>query len=112
MKKLPHLLTALFLICSFSTALASGEALFQQNCKKCHGPAGKADTPMGKVLKMRDFSIPANQADVTDESIRDSIVNGRTNEKGRKVMLAFGDKFSAEEIEQLVQYFRSLQEGS
>lgn len=111
MKK-PALLCLFLFTCSLAVAAPSGADLFSQHCKKCHGATGKADTPMGKVLKMRDFSIPANQADVTDESIRDSVINGRTNEKGRKVMLAFGDKLSAEEVEALVVHFRSLQEGS
>ncbi len=101
---------ALVLICASTSVFASGEDLFSMHCKKCHGPTGKADTAMGKILKMRDFSDPANQADVTDEAIKDSIINGKTNEKGKKVMLPFGDKLSAEEIDALVAHFRSLKD--
>jgi mono/diheme cytochrome c family protein len=104
------LLVIVALILSATAASADGEALFMKHCKKCHGATGKADTPMGKVLKMRDFTDPANQATVTDEAIKESIINGRKNEKGKKVMLAFGDKLSPEEVDALTAYFRSLQE--
>ena len=63
---------------------------------------------MGKVFNLVDFSDPANQATLTDEAIRTAIMEGKANEAGRKVMIAFGKKLSEEEITDLVAYFRSL----
>jgi len=87
---------------------ADGAALFDKNCKKCHGATGQGDTPMGKKFEIRDYTDPAIQETLTDEGIAEAIRNGLTNEDGKKVMLPFGNKLSDEEVAALVEHFRSL----
>ena len=94
---LPGLLTA-----------SPGEELWMKNCKKCHGDAGKGDTPMGQKFGVRDYTSAEVQASLTDEAIKSAIVDGKADESGKKLMLAFGKKLSDEEVAALVAYMRSL----
>ncbi len=87
---------------------ADGAALFAKNCKKCHGDKGHGDTAMGERLEIRDYTDPAIQATITDEKIAEVIRDGLTNEDGKKVMLAFGKKLSDDEVQALVEHFRTL----
>ena len=80
-----------------------------KNCKKCHGEDGKGDTPMGKRFSVPDYTDPAVQEALTDEAIRSSIIDGKKNSDGKKVMLAFGKRLSGEDLDALVAYVRSLQ---
>jgi mono/diheme cytochrome c family protein len=107
--KLIHLITitALVTLPMISHA-GSAEEVWMKNCKKCHGADGKGDTPMGKKFEVRDYTDAAVQASLTDEAIKASIVDGVTNEDGKKVMMAFGNKLSDEEADALVAYLRSL----
>jgi mono/diheme cytochrome c family protein len=86
-----------------------GEELWSANCKKCHGDDGKGETAMGKRFAIRDYTDAAVQESMTDEAIRDAIVDGKKNEDGKRTMLAFGNKLSDEEVDTLVAYVRSLQ---
>jgi mono/diheme cytochrome c family protein len=97
---------------AFTTVLsanaAPGEELWIKHCKMCHGSNGDGDTMMGKRFQIPDYTDPEAQSGITDEAIRTAIVNGLTDEKGRRTMLAFGDRLTDEEIDILVAYFRSL----
>lgn len=97
------------LLAAPSLAHASdGGELWMKHCKKCHGEEGKGDTPMGKRFSVPDYTDPAVQEAMTDEAIRASIIDGKTNEDGKMVMLAFGKRLSDEDVEALVAYVRSL----
>ncbi|MGC9451785.1 MAG: c-type cytochrome [Oceanipulchritudo sp.] len=105
------LLLALGALLSPSLSSANpAEELWMKHCKKCHGPGGKGDTPMGKKFGARDLSDPAVQAEFSDEAIRDVIINGKKDDSGRLLMLAFGNKLSGEQVDSLVAYCRSLQQ--
>ena len=88
----------------------SGEEVFLKYCKACHGEDGKAQTPMGKRLNIRDYTKAEVQAEFTDERIVQVIKEGIVDDKGKKVMLPFEKKVTPEEITALVAYVRSLKE--
>jgi mono/diheme cytochrome c family protein len=106
--RLVPLFTALVSIPAIATA-SSGEELWMSHCKKCHGEDGKGDTPMGKRFSVPDYTDPAVQEALTDDAIRSSIIDGKKNADGKKVMLAFGKRLSEEDVDALVAYFRTLQ---
>lgn len=107
--QLRHMLTLVTLLAApFLMAEPDGEELWMKNCKKCHGEDGKADTIMGKKFGIRDYTSQAAQAEFSDKSIRDAIVDGIENEDDRKVMISFGNKLSDEEVDTLVDYVRGL----
>jgi len=79
------------------------KALFDGNCKSCHGVDGSG-TPIGKSLNAPDLRSPAVQKD-SDEHIADQITNGKGN------MPNFKNILSAGQIQSLVHYVRYLGAG-
>lgn len=57
---------------------SEAERLFMTVCATCHGPEGRGDGPASDSLnpKPRDYSDKAWQASVTDDDLRNIIVNG------------------------------------
>jgi mono/diheme cytochrome c family protein len=45
-------MTALLLVATSAGAAADGAAIFKAQCAKCHGETGKADTSIGKAMKV------------------------------------------------------------
>ena len=41
------------LACAMGFAQSSGEAIYKQKCQNCHGPAGMANSGIGKVMKVK-----------------------------------------------------------
>ncbi len=103
-------LTALFLNMPVSADEHPGKELFLKNCKACHGADGKAQTPMGKRFKIKDYSQAEVQAGFTDERIFQVVKEGIVDENGKKLMLPFENKMSDEEISAVVAYVRSLKQ--
>jgi mono/diheme cytochrome c family protein len=83
----------------------SAKLLFRQQCSKCHGMDGRAQSSKGKFSHARDLTDPKWQDDVTDERIFNSIMNGR-NVRGN--MPKFADRFSEAEVNGLVTFVRDL----
>ncbi|MBI3185164.1 MAG: cytochrome c [Myxococcales bacterium] len=79
--------------------------LYSSKCKNCHGLTGKGDTKVGRKEKIPDMTAEQWQAGRTDEDIRRKISEGS---KERPKMKPFKGKLSAQEIDGLVQYIRSL----
>jgi len=80
------------------------EEIWQKHCIACHGEDGRGKTKKGRELKTPDLSSPRWQARHGDEKIVKAIANGNRKRK----MPAFKDKLSADEIQALVPYVRSL----
>ena len=80
----------------------SAETIYGRKCASCHGRDGRADTVKGKLRSARDLTDPKWQADVSDERIFNSIMNGR------RKMPSFGKKLSEADINSLVPYVRGL----
>ena len=78
---------------------------YRRYCISCHGTDGKAKTSKGKYSHARDLTDAQWQADVSDERIFNSIMNGR-NQRGN--MPAFADKLNEKEVNLLVSFVREL----
>lgn len=79
--------------------------LYRRYCVSCHGNDGKAKTSKGRFSHARDLTDPQWHADVSDERIFNSIMNGR--DIGGN-MPAFGNKMNEKEIDSLVTFVRGL----
>lgn len=79
--------------------------VYRRYCVSCHGSDGKAKTSKGKYSHARDLTDAQWQADVSDERIFNSIMNGR-NQRGN--MPAFADKINEKEVNSLVSFVRGL----
>jgi len=86
------------------SAIAAGKALFEENCAKCHGDAGKGDGPDAMMYEVQP-------ADLTDAHMMGMMTDGEIFYKiseGRKPMPAFKKTFSDELRWQLVHFVRTL----
>jgi len=83
--------------------VADGEAVYKKNCNMCHFP-DKADKKLGPGLKdlFKNKELPQSHKPVTEATVREQI------EKGSKAMPGFGKKLSAEEIDSLMAYLKTL----
>ena len=79
----------------------STRTLFLQNCARCHGASGKAETALGKKLKAADLT----SADVKGMSTAKIT---RTIKNGRPDMPAYDKKLTPAQIKSLAGYVRSL----
>ena len=103
-----RILIALMLIGASARAEVDAKIVrtWKAKCASCHGAGGKADTDTGQKAKIPDFSTAAWQKSKTDAQIKTAIENG--TKKGDAEMDPYKDKLSAEQIDGLVQYVRSL----
>jgi mono/diheme cytochrome c family protein len=90
---------------AFSMDAAPASRLFRRHCVSCHGHDGKAQTSKGKFSHARDLTDAQWQADVSDERLFNSIMNGR-NVRGN--MPAFSDKLNEREVNSLVTFVRTF----
>jgi cytochrome c6 len=92
---------AALLVVTIPASAQEGAALFKAKCAPCHGPDGRGDTSMGKVLKVRDLSS-ADVQKQTDAQLTEVI------ESGKGKMPAYKGKLTDAQIKGLVSYIRSL----
>lgn len=79
--------------------------VYRRYCVSCHGTDGRAQTSKGKFNHARDLSDVQWQAEVSDERIFNSIMNGR-NVRGN--MPPFANKITEKEVNSLVEFVRRL----
>jgi mono/diheme cytochrome c family protein len=81
--------------------LAPTRALFKEHCSKCHGETGGGGrvTIQGKEIRVPNLT-GAHARKPTDEKLATKITNGDDD------MPAFKDKFSPEQIQDLVRFIR------
>ena len=87
----------------FSTGAAApfdGDAIYSQNCSKCHGDDGRAQTKKGRQLRATDFTDPKWQRGITDTKAVRIITNGHEE------MPAFKDTLSVDQIREVMSYVR------
>lgn len=99
------------LACAIPAALHAADAQehWTKDCKKCHGADGAAQTPMGKKLKLRNYTDPAVQAAMTDEEIIKAIKEGTKDEAtGKETMKGYADVYTADEITAMVALIRAM----
>ncbi len=80
---------------------AEGRKTFDAKCKSCHGPDGKADTTMAKNLKIRAFESKEVQ-----EQSKEALY--KTIEDGKGKMPSYKGKLNKDQINDLVDYIKSL----
>jgi cytochrome c6 len=90
-----------FLLATPAKAQNDGAAVFKASCAVCHGADGKGDSPMGKMMKLRDLSS-ADVQKQTDAELTDITTNGKNK------MPAYKSKLSAEQIKAVVGFIRTL----
>lgn len=98
---------AFALLAPGSFAAAPAAENWENHCTSCHGEDGKAQTKQGKKLKLRDYSDPAVQAEMKDDSMLQAILDG-VKENGKERMKGFKEELSVEESKELVAFIRQL----
>ena len=98
---------SLLIASALSSWAADAKALWDANCKQCHGASGKGDTAMGKKLNAADLTDAKKQASFTDAQASTAIKDG-IKENGKTTMKAFGGKLSDDDVKALVAYVRTL----
>ena len=53
------------------------ELAWRNQCAACHGPRGRGDGPQGPMLHAPDLTSAEWQAKVTDEQIKQVVMNGK-----------------------------------
>ena len=82
--------------------------LFRNNCARCHGADGHADTPLGQTHNTPDLTAAEwwqKNSALTSERSLTSIVR-----QGKGDMPAFGEKLKPKEISGLVKYMRKFRQ--
>jgi S-disulfanyl-L-cysteine oxidoreductase SoxD len=95
--------------------VALGRQVYVKHCAACHGPNAEGEDPDATERNAQGF-YPAPPHDDTghtwhhpDDQLRDIIKNGRPEEPGLfAAMPAFGSQLSDEQIDAVLNYFKSL----
>jgi len=107
MKTIIILSISILIAAPLSARAADAKTNWANNCAQCHGPSGKGDTKMGKMLNAMDLTDPKKQSSFTDAQAAAAIKDG-IKQNGKTAMKAFGGKLSDDEIKALIAYVRSL----
>lgn len=79
-------------------AQRSGAAIYAQNCSRCHGPDGKANTPKGRSVGAADLT--------SNDWMPDTARDIRIVTRGKEDMPSFKAKLKPAEIEAVISYIR------
>ena len=88
-------------------AAADAKANWEEHCASCHGATGKADTKMGQKQKLKDYSDPKVQAELTDDGMLKATLDG-VKVDGKEKMKAYSGKITADEGKALVGLIRTF----
>lgn len=80
---------------------ASPRSLYVQNCARCHGKNGRAETREGRRVEADDLTSSDAQ-EISDAKLKRVITNGRGKMPG------FGKRLTTAQINQIAGYVRSL----
>jgi len=101
-------LTSLALSLGTGVAFAAPAAdNWDNHCASCHGTDGKAQTKMGKKMKIRDYTDAKVQAELKDEDMIKATADGVVVD-GKERMKGYKAELSADEIKDLVAYIRKF----
>lgn len=79
---------------------AAAEATYKAKCAMCHGPDGKGETSMGKMMKVKDFSSEEVQK-MSDADLSSVISSGKGKMPSYKAL-------SADQVKDLMAYIRAF----
>ena len=107
MKKTTLLIIPAALALAFTPNLlaADGQAVYADNCAKCHGDDGKGQTKMGQKLQARDYSDAKVQDSVSDDQAFKSIKEGL--KKDDKTLMK-PSELADDDIKASIAYLRTL----
>ncbi len=83
-------------------AQGPGASTYKAKCQMCHGPDGKATTPMAKMMKVPSFDASGVKKK-TDAALIKAI------EEGVGKMPAYKSQLNSKQINDLVTYIRVLE---
>lgn len=83
-------------------AQGPGASLYKAKCQMCHGPDGKAATPMAKMMKVPSFE-ESGVKKKTNAALTKAI------EDGVGKMPAYKSQLSNQQVKDLVTYIRVLE---
>ena len=95
---------AIILALSSSPVRAQGKNatdLYLDKCSVCHGADGAGKTAKGKKLKVKDVRETVSK--LTAEQMSDVVTKGKSPD-----MDGYSKDFSADQIKQIVEHYRSL----
>lgn len=106
MKKQIIIAVSTFVLASFTGFAddSGAQAVWDKQCKKCHGADGSGDTPLGKKLELKDYTDAASLAEMSDEDLFNATKDGVEGTK----MKGYGSKLSDDEITELVALMRAM----
>lgn len=84
--------------------VAAGETIYKQRCAVCHGASGDGNTPMAKRFNPapESFTDTKYMKRRSDEELTKIITDGK------RPMPSYGRKLSAEQIQNVLAYIRTL----
>jgi mono/diheme cytochrome c family protein len=84
---------------------ADGKALYETHCAKCHGADGKGQTKMGQKMSIKDYTLAATWAKLTDEKALKAVKEG-LKDGDKTLMKAF--EVTDEEAKAMVAYLKAF----
>jgi len=106
MKKLTLLaIPAAILLACTTSAFADGQAVYGDNCTKCHGDDGKGLTKMGTKPGCKDYTDAAVQSAVSDADAFESVKEGL--KKDDKTLMK-PSELSDDDIKASIAYMRTF----
>ncbi len=77
---------------------------FQDHCASCHGPDGRARTPAGRKLGVKDLT----ESKIPEAEVVRQILDGAADANGKPRMPPFREKFTADEVAALAAFVLAL----
>lgn len=108
MKILPILAILSAAVAAAPIAHPAAPDAWTKNCAACHGADGTGHTRAGRMAGVKDMTAADYQAKFTDADAVKRITDGLKDANGKVKMKAFGQTLSADDINGLVAYVRSL----
>lgn len=84
---------------------ATGQKLYLESCRNCHGPTGKGDSEMAAYLTPAPANLTSKATqEKTDAQLRKVIQEGRPG----TAMTGYAAAFDEEKLNDMIAYIRSL----